>query len=68
MFHGFTEERGESPHDPEVLFFDHSINAKINRSKKVTLTGRKKETSFLNDNRSMVGILGFGRFRFDETL
>jgi DENN domain-containing protein 5 len=57
MFQNFTEERRESPNDPEVLFFDDSINAKINRSKKVVFTGRKKETSFLDDTRSMVRFL-----------
>jgi hypothetical protein len=54
MFHNFVEERRENPSDPEVLFFDDTINAKFNRSKKVVLTGRKKETAFLDDNRSMV--------------
>jgi hypothetical protein len=54
MFHNFVEERRENPGDPEVLFFDDTINAKFNRSKKVVLTGRKKETAFLDDNRSMV--------------
>jgi DENN domain-containing protein 5 len=58
MFQGFVVERGESPYDPEVLFFDDSINAKINRSKTMVLTGRKKETSFLNDTRSMVSSRG----------
>ena len=54
MFHNFVEERRENPADPEVLFFDDTINAKFNRSKKVVLTGRKKETAFLDDTRSMV--------------
>lgn len=54
MFHNFVVERVESSLDPEVRFFDDSINAKINRSKKVALTGRTKETSFLKDTRSMV--------------
>jgi cob(I)alamin adenosyltransferase len=54
MFHNFVEERCENPSDPEVLFFDDTINAKFNRSKKVVLTGRKKETAFLDDTRSMV--------------
>jgi len=55
MFHMFTLERRESPRDPEVLFFDDSITAKMNRSKKTALTrGGKKETRFLDDNRSMV--------------
>ena len=54
MFHNFIVERCENPTDPEVLFFDDTINAKFNRSKKVVLTGRKKETTFLDDTRSMV--------------
>jgi dDENN domain len=54
MFHGFIDEATENEKDPSVLFFDASINAKINRSKKTVLTGRKKETSFLKDNGSMV--------------
>ena len=54
MFYNFVEERCENPNDPEVLFFDDTINAKFNRSKKVVLTGRKKETAFLDDTRSMV--------------
>jgi hypothetical protein len=54
MFHNFVEERCENPTDPEILFFDDTINAKFNRSKKVVLTGRRKETAFLNDTRSMV--------------
>jgi len=55
MFQMFTLERRESPRDPEVLFFDDSITAKMNRSKKAALTrGGKKETRFLDDNRSMV--------------
>ena len=64
MFHNFVEERRENPADPEVLFFDDTINAKFNRSKKVVLTGRKKETAFLDDNRSMVCslFLKFGSF------
>lgn len=54
MFQVFTVERHENPHDPEVLFFDDSITAKMNRSKKTALTrGGKKETRFLDDTRSM---------------
>ena len=54
MFHNFVEERRGTPNDPEVMFFDDTINAKLNRSRKVVLTGRKKETAFLDDTRSMV--------------
>ena len=57
MFHVFADERRENPTDPEVLFFDDSITAKLNRSKKTALSrGGKKETKFLNDTRSMVSI------------
>jgi DENN domain-containing protein 5 len=54
LFQNFVEERCDCPHDPEVLFFDDTINAKFNRSKKATLTLRKKETAFLDDTRSIV--------------
>ena len=54
MFQNFVEERVDCPNDPEVLFFDDCINAKFNRSKKATLTLRKKETAFLDDTRSLV--------------
>jgi len=54
FFHRFLEDRQENPDEPEVKFFDQSINAKINRSKKRSLTlGRpgqkRKDTSFLHD-------------------
>ena len=56
MFQVFTVERRENPRDPEVMFFDDSITAKLNRSKKTALTrGGKRETKFLNDTGSMVG-------------
>ncbi|GKZ00040.1 hypothetical protein MPSEU_000957400 [Mayamaea pseudoterrestris] len=52
LFHRFIEERRERS-DPEVLLFDESINAKINRSKKNALMsfGRPdmKDTAFLDD-------------------
>lgn len=55
MFQVFAVERVEDSNDPEVLFFDDSITAKINRSKKATLArGGKKETKFLDDTGSMV--------------
>ena len=54
MFQTFLEERRQCPNDPEVLYFDDSINAKFNRSKKATLIGRKKDTAFLDDKRSEV--------------
>ena len=56
MFQVFTVERRENPSDPEVLFFDDSITAKLNRSKMATLSrgGKKKETRFLDDTRSKV--------------
>jgi hypothetical protein len=52
LFHRFLEERRELS-DPEVRFFDESINAKVNRSKKNALMsfGRVevKDTTFLDD-------------------
>jgi dDENN domain len=56
LFQNFVEERRDCPSDPEVLFFDDTINAKFNRSKKATLTLRKKETAFLDDTRSLVSV------------
>lgn len=53
MFQRFVQERRESPNDPECLFFDTSINAKINRSKLTALAkfgrGGKRDTAFLDD-------------------
>jgi len=64
MFMRFVEDRRDSPEDPEVKFFDESINAKINRSKKAsfgTLFARpgkhKRDTSFLDDNSGLVRLL-----------
>ena len=57
LFHRFIEERREW-NDPEVRFFDESINAKVNRSRKNTLInfGRAevKDTAFLDDTSRMV--------------
>lgn len=52
LFQRFLEERKENPNLPEVRFFDESIIAKMNRSKKATLAngGKKKPTPFLNDS------------------
>jgi len=51
MFARFVDERIENRKQPEVLFFDESILAKNNRSKKSTLiSGGKTETPFLADN------------------
>ena len=50
MFQRFLEERQDNPDHPEMRFFDESIIAKNNRSKKYTLaTGGKKPTPFLDD-------------------
>lgn len=60
LFQRFLGER-EEVNDPEVRFFDESINAKINRSKKTSLMnfGRvdTKETTFLDDTSRMVSYL-----------
>jgi hypothetical protein len=51
MFQRFLEERKDNPMDPEFRFFDESIIAKINRSKKAKLAqgGKKLSTPFLDD-------------------
>jgi dDENN domain len=60
MFEAFLEDRRCCPDDPEVLFFDESITAKHNRSKKQALTnismGRamKQSTDFLDDTNHLV--------------
>lgn len=50
-FQHFLEERKANPETPEVRFFEESIIAKVNRSKKATLAngGKKRPTPFLND-------------------
>ena len=51
LFQRFLEERKENPELPEIRFFDESIIAKRNRSKRETLAkgGKKKPTPFLDD-------------------
>lgn len=50
MFQRFIQERKANPSSPSILFFDQSIIAKNNRSKKTTLTGGgKQKTPFLDD-------------------
>ncbi len=50
LFQRFLEERKENPEIPEIRFFDESIIAKRNRSKRETLAkGGKKPTPFLDD-------------------
>jgi hypothetical protein len=51
LFQRFLEERTENPEIPEIRFFDESIAAKRNRSKRETLAkgGKKKPTPFLDD-------------------
>lgn len=59
MFNRFVEDRTQSPHDPEILFFDQSITAKRNRSKMNALTNlkiKKEETEFLSDTSAVVRI------------
>eukprot|EP00547_Thalassionema_nitzschioides_P007486 CAMPEP_0194204628 /NCGR_PEP_ID=MMETSP0156-20130528/4096_1 /TAXON_ID=33649 /ORGANISM="Thalassionema nitzschioides, Strain L26-B" /LENGTH=1620 /DNA_ID=CAMNT_0038930687 /DNA_START=42 /DNA_END=4904 /DNA_ORIENTATION=- len=52
MFQRFLEERNEHPEDPEIRFFDESIIAKLNRSKKEAIAkgGKKIPTPFLDDD------------------
>lgn len=56
MFQCFLEERDENPMDPQIRFFDESIIAKHNRSKKTTLAagGKKMPTPFLDDDSQRV--------------
>ena len=51
MFQRFLEERKDNPNQPEIRFFDESIIAKNNRSKKnaLKIAGKKKPTPFLDD-------------------
>jgi hypothetical protein len=61
MFDRFLEERQQNPRNPVVVFFDESINAKLNRSKKAALThigrgGGKKSTDFLDDRSGVVSL------------
>ena len=53
MFERFIQERIEDPNDPEVLFFDVSIDAKLNRFDKSSpfkrIRNGIKDTSFLDD-------------------
>jgi hypothetical protein len=57
LFQRFLEERQENPGDPEIKFFDESIIAKHNRSKKSTLKGGKKPTPFLSSEQWKVRAL-----------
>jgi DENN domain-containing protein 5 len=55
LFQRFLEERRDNPNHPEMRFFDESIIAKNNRSRKHTLTkGGKKPTPFLDDESGKV--------------
>lgn len=47
MFDRFVEDRVFNPRLPEVLFFDQSINQKLNRS--LTIGKKKYDCSFLDD-------------------
>ena len=55
MFRRFLEERQDNPEDPEIRYFDESIIAKTNRSKKSTLKSGKKPTPFLDSEEWKVG-------------
>lgn len=55
MFQAFVQERKRNPTNPSILFFDESIIAKNNRSRKTTLsTGGKQKTPFLDDTSGKV--------------
>jgi hypothetical protein len=56
MFQRFLEERDENPMGQLIRFFDESIIAKHNRSKKTTLAtgGKKMPTPFLDDDSERV--------------
>lgn len=60
MFERFIDDRRENPDDPEVRFFDESINAKMKRSKKNAIMKMRRggsshmATSFLDDTSSVV--------------
>jgi hypothetical protein len=55
MFQRFLEQQKDNPDTPELRFFDESIIAKNNRSKKANLTmGGKKPTPFLDDTSGKV--------------
>lgn len=47
MFDRFIEDRVMNVHLPEVLFFDQSINQKLNRS--MNISKKKYDCSFLDD-------------------
>lgn len=53
LFDCFLRERHELPDDPEVRFFDESIHAKVNRSRKAAIAslgrGHRRDTSFIDD-------------------
>ncbi|KAG7363292.1 DENN (AEX-3) domain containing protein [Nitzschia inconspicua] len=51
FFQHFLEERKSNPESPEIKFFEESMIAKLNRSKKATMAngGKKRPTPFLND-------------------
>jgi hypothetical protein len=60
MFQRFLEERQDNPGQPELRFFDESIIAKRNRSKRANLkSGGKKATPFLDDESGKVSKFGF---------
>lgn len=50
MFQQFLEDRRANPNESHFRFFDESIVAKNNRSKRTTIAaGGKKGTPFLDD-------------------
>jgi len=50
MFQRFLEEREEDSNNASILFFDESVAAKNNRSKKTAIKVGKRTTPFLDDD------------------
>lgn len=64
MFEAFVEEHRENTEDPEVRFFEASIQAKLKRSKKNALAslgrvGKSESSSYLEDRTSSVSTSRF---------
>ena len=63
MFSRFIQERLTNPEHPDVVFFNESIVAKKNRSKKKALVSKRKQTLFLSDESGKVSIfISFSTF------
>ena len=59
MFNRFIQERLSNPDHPDVVFFNDSIIAKKNRSKKKALVSKRKQTLFLLDDSGRVSAFIF---------